>query len=290
MPMATYTFLNLVVVVFAVAGGCAPDPAAGRPAVAETSQAQQHPSASPPSAPAGSRDTEPLDSVLAQLRSRSPDVRVRATYTLAQPGSRMEERLRALGVALRDTNWRVGMASARALGKLAPASVPTLVTALSDHNPEIRRRALFGLGGAGQAASAALSPLRSALRDPDRSVRDMAGRALAQLGPRSSAGTDAVDLGTTEDLKAGLATSDPGERLSAIQRYQPWADDPQDAIRLLIRALGDGDGLVRAGAADALVNIGPASRTQLAAALSDSNPVIRREASVALVRLGRGGP
>jgi len=287
--MATYTSLNLVVVVIAVAGGCAPD-SAGRPSVAETSQAPQRPSASPPSAPAGSRDTEPLDSVLAQLRSRSPDVRVRATYTLAQPGSRMEERVRALGVALRDTNWRVGMASARALGKLAPASVPTLVTALSDHNPDIRRRALFGLGGAGQAATAAVSPLRSALRDPDRTVRNMAGRALTQLGPQSSAGASAVDLGSTEDLRAGLAASDPGERLSAIQRYQPYVDDPTDAIRLLVRALGDGDGRVRAGAADALVNIGPASRTQLAAALSDSNPVIRREASVALVRLGRGGP
>jgi HEAT repeat protein len=286
--MATYTFLNLVVVVFAVAGGCAPDPAAGRPAVAETSQAQQHPSASPPSAPAGSRDTVPLDSVFARARSPSAGARRAAVLTLAQPGPRMEDRLRVLASALHDTNRAVGLAAVVALGNLGPASLPTLVTALSDHNPEIRRRAVYALGRTGQEA--AVPAIRDAMSDPDRSVRDMASWASNRFRPMPGLGSAVADLGTTEDLRAGLSAREPADRLGAIQRYQPYADDPQDAIRLLIRALGDGDGLVRAGAADALVNIGPASRTQLAAALSDSNPVIRREASVALVRLGRGGP
>ena len=285
--MATYTSLNLVVVVFAVAGGCAPD-SAGRPSVAETSQAPQRPSASPPSAPAGPTDTVPLDSVFARARSPSAGARRAAVLTLAQPGPRMEDRLRVLASALRDTNREVGLAAVAALGKLAPASLPTLVTALSDHNPEIRRRAVYALGRTGQEAAA--PAVRSAMSDPDRSVRDMASWASMRFRPEAGLGSGVAELGTTKDLRAGLSAREPEDRLSAIQRYQPYADDPQDAIRLLIRALGDGDGLVRAGAADALVNIGPASRTQLAAALSDSNPVIRREASVALVRLGRGGP
>jgi HEAT repeat protein len=200
----------------------------------------------------------------------------------------MDDRLRVLALALRDTNRAVGLAAVWALSKLAPASLPTLVTVLSDHNPAVRRRAVFALGRAGQEAAA--PALRLAMSDPDRSVRDMAAWASTRLRPLPGLGAGVADLGTTEDLRVGLSAREPGDRLSAIQRYQPWADDPQDAIRLLIRALGDGDGLVRAGAADALVNIGPPSRTQLAAALSDSNPVIRREASVALVRLGRGGP
>jgi len=289
--MASHTSLNLVIAALAVAVSCAPEPAGDQLSVRQPSQAQPRASTTPPSAPPSpSPDTVPLDSVLARARSGSEESRAQAVFALAKPGARLEERLRTLAAALRDTNRRVGLTAAAALAKLAPASVPTLLTALADHNPDTRRRAVFALGKSKQGDTVTIA-LHDALSDPDQSVRDMAAWASTQRHPRASSGAGAADLGTTADLRAGLSAPDPNDRLSAIQRYQPFADsDPHVAIQLLIKALGDGDAGVRSGAADALVIIGPASRTQLTAALSDPNPAIRREASVALVRLGRGGP
>lgn len=288
--MAIHSSRNLVVAALAVAAGCTREPAGDQLTVGQASQAQPRPSTTPGSAPSPSPDTVPLDSLLARVRAGSEAGRAQAVYALAQPGPRMEERLRALAAALRDTNRRVGLTAAAALAKLAPASVPTLVVALADHNPDTRRRAVFALGKSGRADTATAA-VRSAMSDPDRSVRDMASWAITQLGPLPSSGAGSADLGTTGDLRAGLSAPDPKDRLSAIQRYQPFADDdPSTAVRLLIRALGDGDASVRSGASDVLVIIGPRSRPQLTAALADPNPLVRREASVTLVRLGRGGP
>lgn len=287
--MAIHSSLNLVVAALAVAAGCTREPAGDQLTVGQASQAQSRPSTTPGSAPTPSLDTVALDSLLARVRAGSEASRAEAVYALAQPGPRMEERLRALAAALRDTNRRVGLTAAAALAKLAPTSVPTLMVALADHNPGTRRRAVFALGKSGRADTATAA-VRSAMSDPDRSVRDMASWAITQLGPLPSSGAGSADLGTTGDLRAGLSAPNPKDRLSAIQRYQPFADDdPSAAVRLLIRALGDGDASVRSGAADLLVIIGPPSRPQLTAALADPNPLVRREASVTLVRLGRGG-
>lgn len=288
--MAAHSSLNLVVAALAIAVACSPEPAGDQLSVGQPSQAQPRPSTTPASAPARSPDPVPLDSLLARTRSGSEGSRVQAVRALAQPGPRMEERLRTLATALRDTNRAVGLTAAAALAKLAPASVPTLLTALADHNPDTRRRAVFALGKSGQGDTVTIA-LQDAMSDPDRSVRDMASWASAQRHPRASSGAGKADLGTTADLRAGLSAPDPKDRVSAIQRYQPFADDdPSTAVRLLIRALGDKDAGVRSGAADALVIIGPASRPQLTAALADPNPAIRSGASVTLVRMGRGGP
>src|SRR5690242_18118905 len=148
MPMAAHSSFNLVVAALAVAVACSPEPAGDQLSVGQPSQAQPRPSTTPASAPARSPDTVPLDSLLARTRSGSQDSRVQAVRALAQPGPRMEERLRTLAAALRDTNRAVGLTAAATLDKLAPASVPTPFTALADHNPDPRRPAGFAWGKA----------------------------------------------------------------------------------------------------------------------------------------------
>ncbi len=265
-PSGSYVF----VVIVAAAGACSPSEPplvsqAARPP--ETAQA-------PPAVP--------LDTALARLRSHSSAIRTAAAYTLAAPGPGVEARVEALGRALRDPDPGVGHAAASSLGTIGPASLPTLVKALSDSRATVRVRALYGLGKMGQRAAPAREAIRGALNDPDRAVRDMASWASGQTGPR----TVAAALGSTADLASGLSAENPEERVSAIRRFQPFVADSGRSIRLLVRALGDPDPHVRSAAGDALVKLGsPATRTALTAALADPDPVVRREASITLVRL-----
>ena len=113
---------------------------------------------------------------------------------------------------------------------------------------------------------------------------------MARMGPRASRGAGAADLGSDQDLAQGLKSPDPAVRLSVLLRYQPYVGDTDRSLPLLITALGDADSLVRRAAANTLVILGPSARDALSAALSDSNPTIRREAAIALVRLSRGTP
>lgn len=276
--MATRSALRLVVVLLAPAGACSPD--------------RQQLSGQISGSPAAAEAPIPLDTLLVRLRAAPPDVRVQAAQDLAKPGPRIEDRVRALDGALSDPNRDVGQAAAWSLGRIGLASVHTLTQALSDPRPFVRARAVYGLGtlyGRGQTGQQAMvvrEAIHSAVYDPDRTVRRVAQWAMGQTRPRPSPGAGGADLGSVADLRAGLAASDPQERLSAVRRFQPYPDHPDESIRLLLRGLGDADPQVRGAAADALLGLGPPARAALTAALSDSNPIVRREASVALVRLG----
>ena len=268
-PMTTRSAACLVIAGLAAAGACS------RAEPVPTRQVSHPPAAAETPAPV------PLDTALARLRAESPAVRLNGAYALAIPGPRMEERVQALGRALRDADSGVGHAAASSLGNLGRASLPILVTALSDRRAAVRTRALYGLGKMGQAAAAARDAVRGAMNDPDRSVSNMASWTMTQIGPRVAG----ARLGSSADLAAGLAATDPEERLSAVRRFQPFVGDSDQSIRLLVRTLGDADPRLRGAAADALVALGSPARAAVAAALSDSNPVVRREASVALVRM-----
>ncbi len=258
-----------VLATLAVGGACSQEPPEHKPA--------------PPVA----TDSVPLDTLLARLGAPSVEVRRAAAIALSRPGARIEDRVRALGATLGDTSKRVGSAAAWSLGQLGDASVPTLLHALTDRHATVRVLAVYALGAVGPSTAPADHAVHAALADPDQSVREMATWAVKQISPR---GEGVPQLGSAEDLAAGLAAQDPAARLSAARRYQPYAGDPSKSIPLLIRALGDPDPRVRQAASDALVMLGTTARDALVAALADSNPAVRREASVALVRLGRAAP
>ena len=65
----------------------------------------------------------------------------------------------------------------------AAQTVPALVEALKDHEPDIRWSAAIGLGNLGESAGEAVPALQAALKDPDARVREAAGVALSRIDP-----------------------------------------------------------------------------------------------------------
>ncbi|MDW8071139.1 MAG: HEAT repeat domain-containing protein, partial [Anaerolineae bacterium] len=92
-----------------------------------------------------------------------------------------EEMRQRLSRALRDENWRVRWAAAKALGKLGDAqAVPALLAALQDEDWRVRVAAAEALGKLGDAQ--AVPALIAALRDEDADMRRAAVEALGKLG------------------------------------------------------------------------------------------------------------
>jgi HEAT repeat protein len=234
---------------------------------------------------AESADSAPFDTLLARLRGGPESVREEAAVALARPGPRLDEQVEALGTALRDTNSQLGSTAAWALSQLGAASIPTLLRGVTDNRPGVRYNSVYALGALGQATAPASQAVNNALTDPDPTVRKIAAWAMGQLGPQPSKRAGGPELGSVDDLAAGLKGPNPMERLSAVLRYQAYAGDEDRSVPLLIRALGDEDTRVRNAAGDALVALGGPAQAALSAALSDPNPVVRREASVTLVRM-----
>ncbi len=230
-------------------------------------------------------DSAPLDELLTQLRGGPENEREAAAVALARSGPRLQEQIDALAGALRDTNTQLGSTAAWALSQLGAASIPSLIGALTDNRPGVRYNSVYALGAIGQATPPATQAVNKALIDPDPTVRKAAAWAMTRLGPQPSKLAGGAALGSVEDLAAGLKGLNPMERLNAVLRYRGYVGEEDRSIPLLIRALGDQDTRVRAAAGDALVSLGAPAQAALSSALSDSNPVVRREASVTLVRM-----
>jgi HEAT repeat protein len=86
----------------------------------------------------------------------------------------------ALIGALTDPAGAVGGAAAEALAGSGPAAVPALIDALKSPAVAVRASAAKSLGAIGDER--AKEPLRAAANDPEKWVRDEAGRALREHG------------------------------------------------------------------------------------------------------------
>ena len=119
-------------------------------------------------------------------------------------------------------------------------SVEALVWALENEtNPELRWRAAFGLGLAGQC-DMATPALRRALKDSAPEVRRAAITALGRLHSK----------GAAELIEPALADPDPQTRIAAIRALGMLGDGA--ATRALLTAAQDKDIIVRATAVAAL--------------------------------------
>ncbi|MCH8215568.1 MAG: HEAT repeat domain-containing protein [Planctomycetes bacterium] len=66
--------------------------------------------------------------------------------------------------------------------------MPALITAVSDENVDVRRRAITALGRIEPAASSAIPRLVQALAEDDADARAAALLALRRFGPAAKAG------------------------------------------------------------------------------------------------------
>ncbi len=82
--------------------------------------------------------------------------------------------------------------AAEALARIGPPAVPALVQALYHRDPFVRRQALSVLIRMGPDAKAASEDLTALLDDPDESIRKLAAKALANIGPEASVAVPAL--------------------------------------------------------------------------------------------------
>jgi hypothetical protein len=177
--------------------------------------------------------------------------------------------LRALGsddAALRrDTQQLLGLAEQEVL--------PHLLAMLQGETPQIRRAAAYALGKRGDQQ--AVAPLRRALHDPEKAVRQ---GALAAL----------TNLKAVEALIEALSLPDAELRVPAAHGLSVLGD--RHAVEPLIRALQDEEPAVRLAASAALGDLGDARAVSpLAERLEDQDLDVRKAAAKSLGLIGDEG-
>ena len=239
------------------------------------------------------RDAAAVAAVLAGMADPDPVVRRVSADMLGDVHT--PAAVSAAVVALGDPDIQVRAAALRALGEAQAASAMLDVAALlADPEPEARRQAIETLRRlAGHSRALALH-LRPLLADTDPAVRSQA--AMAMLASRMVA--PGSDRQAVETLMALTRSPALDERMLGINALAEWADpaaypvaaaniadaNPKvrcaalravahigglRALALLIEALGDEAGLVRASAAVALAGLGQPGLSAISAALAD---------------------
>ncbi|HYR69087.1 MAG TPA: HEAT repeat domain-containing protein [Candidatus Dormibacteraeota bacterium] len=208
---------------------------------------------------------------------------------------------------LRDAKSRLKWNRAHALrilGELKlPMSIPTLLHALDDKDPDVRNVAARALGRMKlQAAEEALIAL---LGKHDQAVSARIAAICIEMGPRTAPLLiktlrdgipkarfwaarilgEIADPRATRSISEALQDADPDVRSAAVWAIGSIADRPSAPI--VAPLLNDPVWYVRAHAAEALGKIGDPSLTgALADALRDQSWWVRRNALEALVRVG----
>ncbi len=257
----------------------------------------------------------PAVPVLAQaLQNADSRIRSNAAFILGRMGMEAEQAIPALIAALRGDD-KLSAAAAAALGRIGIAAIFPLLRALKEPDRVMRRCAATALGyftwgSSRRSLSAAAEPaattgqtigevpevlaaLRSALGDPDHSVRTAAAKALECV----SAIPVPVDSGRVGEPvgEAGRGRGEPGRVPSALIRGFR-ADIPyggiaalheagDGAVPALVAAMGDSDARIRYWAVAAIKALGEKARDTLPAllvALRDDSAAVRRGAASAL--------
>src|SRR5258706_1244432 len=192
----------------------------------------------------------------------------------------------------------------RILGELkVPSSVPTLLTALEDKDPDVRNVAARSLGRMKlQAAEEALVEL---LGKHDQAVSARIAAICIEMGPRTAPllirslreGTpkarfwaarilgEIKDARSTRSLGEALTDKEPDVRSASVWALGMISD--RASASLVEPVLADPVWYVRAHAAEALGRIGdPNAVTKLGVALLDRSWWVRKNALDALVRIG----
>jgi HEAT repeat protein len=152
------------------------------------------------------------------------------------------------------------------LHALGPASVPALVRALRDPDPEMRRDVAVALdvvgGGWWQFADGgpkldlrpALPELLAALQDSDPGVRSWVAQDISDIGPGAAK--------AVPQLRSMLHSPEPESRGAACNALGAIGSAARAALPDLRDALGDSSPEVRQSARDAITSIGRAAALQ----------------------------
>lgn len=198
-------------------------------------------------------------------RGRHPALKGKAITELGRYGPKAEAAVPALAAAMKDRDVSVASSAAAALGKVGRYSkeaVKALTEAVSKgRDVHIRTAAAEGLGRIGPLALPAASTLVAALTDEEPDLRREAALALGHLGP------EAEKLAVTP-LEGRLDDEPRIRIAAAISLARLGRGGEARVVEVLRAAVPEGSRLpieVRHEACEALSLVGPAARAALTA-------------------------
>jgi HEAT repeat protein len=131
------------------------------------------------------RVAEPAAAAAAFRQSLKQDadanVRGTAAARLGRVGPAAATAAGDLANALADKAPAVCEKALEALQQIGAPAVPALTEKLVAHDPQVRRRAVLGLGAIGPQAKPALDALKKLLADPDQDVKQLADIAIRRI-------------------------------------------------------------------------------------------------------------
>lgn len=186
-----------------------------------------------------------------------------------------------LATALTSADLRVSQGAARALGAMGSGAaevVPGLVQALASPSAELRAEAVDALVSIGASS---LAPLQASLSSENPKVRESSARALGGLGQAAEATTAALSLVAEKD-------ADSAVRAAAIAALVRTATDSSACMPSLVQGLRSSDEVVVHAAVNAFTQMHPISLSvsQLQLLLTDDEITLRPKAARALGRIG----
>jgi HEAT repeat protein len=202
--------------------------------------------------------------------------RFQAACELGDIGPEAKAAAPALASLVNDSSYANSTMAARALIRIGPPAVASVVPLLQDPRAAVRKTAAEILGRIGPEAKEAVPALTRALTDTDRGVRLQATTALGQIDPGNAAVRAA-------ELIAALKDKDPEVRGTAAESLGQLSPAPAGVVDALTAALRDDSFQVRLAAVYALGKLGPAGVPALQGAVQHTDTHIR---TTALSRLG----
>lgn len=221
-----------------------------------------------------------VDQLVKALDSVDKDSRVRAAERLASLGAEAKPAGDALAKkAVKDPEAEVRAWAIAALSELGPKYRSVLFRGLRDKDGTVRQVAARVIGEHRPVSEAATRRLRDALKDPDRGVRVASARSLVCIGVTSTEVLAVLVEAANHADWLGLARIDAIETLGLLDIR---------GVPTLTELLKDKRADVRAAAAAALGQVGPAARSAiplLEDVLRDKDEDVRASALAALARI-----
>jgi HEAT repeat protein len=168
-----------------------------------------------------------------------------------------------------------------ALGEIGQKSVPSLLTALHDNDPKMRKRAALAIGWIKPPQKELIPELLLATKDEVPDVREWAINSLTSI--------DLNDVRTQTALRIGLRDESSIVRAGCAYACRGQAPAAEPFVKDLTPLLSDKDAGVRSNAIDALLRIGSVCREQIPLMMSllkDKEWGVRSRTVEALYRLG----
>jgi HEAT repeat protein len=229
-----------------------------------------------------------IPAVCQMINDDSTIVRAAAARALGQIGLGSQQAVQALMDAIDDSHGGVTIPAANSLSQLGATAVPALERLLD--KPEYRDLAVTVLGEIGPAAKTAVPALVALLKSEDEKLRRESFIALATIGPAATFAVPEL-LKILRDPDAGLSRGGAAYVLGHI-------GEPScvPVLKKILNASPNTDPQVLRAAAWSLVMLqpensqnGPIVLPYLTEALSSERPLARKEALVAIGKLGDGG-